>query len=143
VFDPGINALSILTKILPGTLLLKDAELAFPSNCETPIAASLRLENELGAEVRTELDFLQAGPPSWDIDVATDAERLLLSKGGSVMQIGDAAPVENPDNEYPNLYACFERLVRDGQIDVDVTPFRLVADAFMCGRRTVAEPFFE
>lgn len=143
VFDPGINALSILTQILPGTLVLKDAELAFPSNCETPIAASLRLENELGAEVRMELDFLQAGPPSWEIDIETDAERLLLSKGGSVMQIGDAAPVENPDNEYPNLYAGFERLVRDRGIDVDVTPFRLVADAFMCGRRTVAKPFVE
>jgi predicted dehydrogenase len=46
VFDPGINALSILTRILPGTLVLKDAELAFPPNCETPIAASLRFENE-------------------------------------------------------------------------------------------------
>jgi len=143
VFDPGINALSILTRILPGTLVLKDAVLAFPSNCETPIAASLRLENELGTAVRMELDFLQAGPPSWDIDIETDAERLVLSKGGSVMQIGDAAPVENPDNEYPNLYAGFEQLVRDRSIDVDVTPFRLVADAFMCGRRTVAEPFVE
>jgi D-galactose 1-dehydrogenase len=143
VFDPGINALSILTQILPGTLVLKDAELAFPSNCETPIAAGLRLENELGAEVRMEFDFLQTGPPSWDIDVETDTERLQLSKGGSVMQIGDAPPVENPDNEYPNLYARFERLVRDGQIDVDVTPLRLVADAFMCGRRTVVEPFVE
>jgi D-galactose 1-dehydrogenase len=90
-----------------------------------------------------ELDFLQAGPPSWDIDVETDAERLLLSKGGAVMQIGDAAPVENPDNEYPNLYARFERLVRERSIDVDVTPLRLVADAFMCGRRTVVEPFVE
>jgi D-galactose 1-dehydrogenase len=143
VFDPGINALSILTQILPGTLVLKDAELAFPSNCETPIAASLQLENELGSQVRMELDFLQAGPPSWDIDVETDAERLLLSKGGAVMQIGDAAPVENPDNEYPNLYARFERLVRERSIDVDVTPLRLVADAFMCGRRTVVEPFVE
>jgi len=143
VFDPGINALSILTRILPGTLVLKDAELAVPSNCETPIAATLRLENGLGADVRVELDFLQTGPPRWDIDVETNTERLLLSKGGSVLQVGNAAPIENPDNEYPNLYARFEQLVRDRNIDVDVAPFRLVADAFMCGRRTVAEPFVE
>jgi D-galactose 1-dehydrogenase len=64
VFDPGINALSILTCILPGTLVLQDAELAFPSNCETPIAASLSFGNEFGTEVRMELDFLQTGPPS-------------------------------------------------------------------------------
>jgi D-galactose 1-dehydrogenase len=143
VFDAGINALSILTRILPGTLVLKDAELAFPSNCETPIAASLCLVNERGTEVQMELDFLQTGPPSWDIDVETDTERLLLSKGGAVMQIGNAAPVENPDHEYRNLYAHFEQLLRGCDIDVDVGPLCLVADAFMCGRRTVAEPFIE
>ena len=52
-------------------------------------------------------------------------------------------PLESPDNEYANLYARFEELVRTRAIDVDVTPLRLVADAFMCGRRTVAEPFVE
>ncbi|MEX2124617.1 MAG: Gfo/Idh/MocA family oxidoreductase [Woeseia sp.] len=143
VFDPGINALSILSRILPGTLVLKDAELAFPSNCETPIAASLHMTNELGTELRMELDFLQTGPPSWDIDIETDAERLLLSKGGAVMRVGSEPPVERPDNEYPTLYTRFEQLVRGRRIDVDVTPFRLVADAFMCGRRTLAEPFVE
>lgn len=143
VFDPGINALSILTRILPGTLVLKDARLVFPSNCETPVAASLRLEVGPEVEVRMELDFLQTGPPSWDIDVRADTERLLLSKGGSVLQIGEAAPVENPDNEYPKLYGRFERLVRQRGIDVDVSPLRLVADAFMCGRRTITEPFIE
>jgi D-galactose 1-dehydrogenase len=143
VFDPGINALSILTQVLPGTLVLKDAELAFPSNCETPVAASLALMNELGTEVRMELDFLQAGPPSWDIDVHTDAGRLRISRGGAVMRIGNEQPVENPDNEYPNLYARFRHLVQNSSVDVDVTPFRLVADAFMCGRRTVTDPFIE
>jgi D-galactose 1-dehydrogenase len=143
VFDPGINALSILTQVLPGTLVLKDAELAFPSNCETPVAASLALMNELGTEVRMELDFLQAGPPSWDIDVHTDAGRLRISRGGAVMRIGNEQPVENPDNEYPNLYARFQHLVQNGSVDVDVTPLRLVADAFMCGRRTVTDPFIE
>ena len=44
VFDPGINALSILTRIIPGALALQDADLSFPENCATPIAASLLLE---------------------------------------------------------------------------------------------------
>ncbi|HEY4974896.1 MAG TPA: Gfo/Idh/MocA family oxidoreductase, partial [Steroidobacteraceae bacterium] len=43
VFDPGINALSILTRILPSTIVLNDAELSYPQNCETPIAARLQL----------------------------------------------------------------------------------------------------
>lgn len=143
VFDPGINALSILTRILPGTLVLRDAELSFPSNCETPVAASLLLTNEQGTSVRMELDFLQTGPQSWDIDIETDAGRLLLSKGGSVMRIDDEVAIEARDNEYANLYAHFAKLVRERRIDVDVAPFRLVADAFMCGRRVVVEPFVE
>ena len=143
VFDPGINALSILTRILPGTLVLKDAALAFPSNCETPIAGSLQMTNEFGTKVGMELDFLQAGPPSWDIEIETDRGPLLLSKGGAVMRIGDAAPVGEPDNEYPNLYRRFAQLVRERRVDVDIAPFRLVADAFVCGRRTIADPFVE
>lgn len=143
VFDPGINALSIITRILPGQLVLRDAELAFPSNCEAPIAATLQLRSDHGASVRMELDFLQTGPQTWDIEVTTTDGRLTLSKGGSVLRIDDEAPIELPDREYPNLYARFAALVRDRRIDVDVVPFRLVADAFMCGRRVVVAPFVE
>ncbi|MBB6095414.1 D-galactose 1-dehydrogenase [Povalibacter uvarum] len=143
VFDPGINALSIITRILPGHLVLRDAELAFPSNCEAPVAATLQLRNEHGTAVRMEFDFLQTGPQTWDIAVETDDGRLLLSLGGSVLRINDDPVMQAPDREYPNLYARFEELVRERRIDVDVTPFRLVADAFMCGRRVVAAPFVE
>ena len=43
VFDPGINALSILTRILPQPLFVTAAELCFPANREAPIAARLSL----------------------------------------------------------------------------------------------------
>ena len=43
VFDPGINALSILTRILPQPLFVTAAELSFPANREAPIAARLSL----------------------------------------------------------------------------------------------------
>ena len=39
VFDPGSNALSIITEILPMPIHLRSADLLFPSNCDTPIAA--------------------------------------------------------------------------------------------------------
>ncbi|MFL6550921.1 MAG: Gfo/Idh/MocA family protein [Povalibacter sp.] len=143
VFDPAINALSIITRILPGHLVLRDAELSFPSNCETPIAAQLLLKNEHGAQVRMDLDFLQTGPQTWDIEVETNDGRLVLSKGGSLMRINDEPVFEAPEREYPNLYAQFETLVRHRQLDVDVTPLRLVADAFLCGRRVIVAPFAE
>jgi len=64
VFDPGINALSILSRILPGDLLLHSAELFFPGNCETPIAAQLQLTSTAGAAVHMALDFLHTGRPA-------------------------------------------------------------------------------
>ncbi|MFX8453540.1 hypothetical protein ABTL48_21335, partial [Acinetobacter baumannii] len=48
VFDPGINALSILTRILPKPVFVTAAELAFPSNCQSPIAANLTLTDISG-----------------------------------------------------------------------------------------------
>jgi D-galactose 1-dehydrogenase len=143
VFDPGINALSIITRILPQPLVLKDAELHFPSNCETPIAAELTLQGPGGLPVRAEFDFLQTGPQSWDIDIETDDGRLLLSKGGSVMHVDGKQTVSAPDREYANLYARFAPLVRERRMDVDLAAFRLVADAFMAGRRSVVDPFIE
>jgi D-galactose 1-dehydrogenase len=143
VFDPGINALSIITRILPGALVLEDAELAVPSNCETPIAATLRMKNEHGVLVRMELDFLQTGPQTWDIDVETDDGRLVLGRGGRSMHVNGELVVDGRDNEYASLYARFATLVRERRCDVDLAPFRLVADAFMCGRRVPAAPFIE
>lgn len=143
VFDPGINALSIITRILPQPLVLKEAELSFPSNCETPIAAQLTLQGPEGLPVRAEFDFRQTGPQSWDIDIATNDGRLLLSKGGSVMQVDGKPIVSAPDSEYANLYARFAPLVRERRLDVDLAAFRLVADAFMCGRRVIVDPFIE
>src|SRR5579863_2874140 len=87
VFDPGINALSILTRILPGSVFLKAAQLVYPSNCETPIAATLTLADSTGVPVHLELDFLHTGAPSWDIAIETDDASLRLSKGGSVMTV--------------------------------------------------------
>jgi D-galactose 1-dehydrogenase len=143
VFDPGINALSIITRVLPGSLVLEDAELDVPSNCETPIAATLRLKNEHGTPVRMELDFLQTGPQTWDIDVETDAGHLQLSRGGRSMRVNGELVVDGRDNEYAKLYAHFATLVNERRCDVDLAPFRLVADAFMCGRRVSVAPFVE
>jgi D-galactose 1-dehydrogenase len=143
VFDPGINALSVLTRIIPGALFLQHAELRYPRNCETPIAADLRLAGETGTPVRMELDFLHPGAPMWDIDVDTDAGRLSLSKGGGEMRLSGGRVPELHGHEYPDLYRHFAALVRSRSIDADVRPLQLVADAFLCGQRVEVEPFVE
>jgi D-galactose 1-dehydrogenase len=142
VFDPGINALSILTRISPFEVVLKDAELFYPANCETPIAANLLLDVH-GVSIRAEFDFLQTGPQTWDIDIETDGGRLLISRGGSHMHVNGKPIVVGNDREYPKLYEQFETLVRERRSDVDIAPLRLVADAFLSGRRVTVAPFVE
>ncbi|MDE2251172.1 MAG: Gfo/Idh/MocA family oxidoreductase [Gammaproteobacteria bacterium] len=141
VFDPGINALSILTHIIPGTIVLRDATLRFPSNCECPIAASVNLSDRHGAPIHMELNFLHTGAESWDIEVQTDDGTLLLSKGASVVQINGQPVTVAQATEYSRLYAHFAGLIAARRSDTDTTPLALVADAFLCGRRIEVAAF--
>ncbi|GKQ52512.1 Gfo/Idh/MocA family protein [Bradyrhizobium sp. Ce-3] len=141
VFDPGINALSILTEILPRPVFIRSAVLDFPSNREAPIAADIELSDERGLPIRAEFDFRQSGPPSWDVVCETEAGPVTLSKGGRQLRDGNRLVVDAADEEYPALYRRFVTLTADGKSDVDLAPLRLVADSFMLGRRRLVAAF--
>jgi D-galactose 1-dehydrogenase len=141
VFDPGINALSILTRILPRPVFVRRAELAFPANRDAPIAAELEFSDETGLPVHAEFDFRQTGPQTWDIRIETDAGPVVLSRGGMQLRDGDSLVVDAPKEEYPALYRRFLALASEGKSDVDLAPLRLVADSFMLGRRRFVEAF--
>lgn len=141
VFDPGINALSILTRILPHPFFLTRATLAFPANRDAPIAAELDFTDMTGTPIHADLDFLQTGPQTWDIHVDTDRGRLTLASGGARLLRDGAALVDGKEAEYAGIYRHFVDLIRRGASDVDVSPLVHVADAFMLGRRVAAAPF--
>ena len=139
VFDPGINALSILTHILPEPVHLTGAELDFPANRDAPIAARLAMTQGISAD----FDFRQQGPQTWDMEFQTDQGHLALRMGGNLLEI-DGQPAGGADTimgEYPALYARMAELLRVGASDVDLSPMVLVADAFTLGRRLTVEPF--
>lgn len=145
VFDPGINALSIVTEILPDALHVKEAVLEVPENCQTPIAARIAFFHPGGATVVAEFDWRQEGDQTWQIEAVTKAGTLRLSDGGAKMEVdakasGEAAALAG---EYPRLYKRMADLVREGRSDVDLRPMTLVADAFTLGRRKVVAPFEE
>ncbi|MBA5776180.1 Gfo/Idh/MocA family oxidoreductase [Stappia sp. F7233] len=149
VFDPGINALSILTEILPDPIHIASATLSFPENCETPIAADLIFAHPSGAQATAEFDFRQQGEQTWTIEIETTAGSLRLLDGGAKLLI-DGVIQEVPcgangplNGEYPRLYAKMATLAGSRGIDMDLTPMALVADAFLLGRRVVVEPFHE
>lgn len=140
VFDPGINALSILTAILAGPIRLDSARLEVPEERGSPIAAALQMQAG-DTPVTAAFDFRQTGPQSWDIIVDTDAGRLTLSQGGSVLTLPGEAPLITPDREYPNLYGRFASLIDAGLHDVDPTPLALVCDALAIGQRETVPAF--
>lgn len=139
VFDMGINALSILTEILPEPVCLLSAELEVPENWQTPIAARLRFSGGVTAD----MDWRQTGSQTWDMEIQTEAGPLALRMGGSVMKVGNKV-LDHRDGimaEYPALYARMAELVAQGASDVDLAPMMHVADALSLGRRTIAPPF--
>ena len=142
VFDPGINALSIATHILPA-MFISEAVLDFPENRDAPVAAHVVFRTADGMSVPMELDWLQTGPQSWDILAETDDGSMVLSSGGAKLAINGKVVHEEPEAEYPMLYRHFAEIVRAGTSDVDLAPLQHVADAFMLGRRNVVEAFYD
>ena len=142
VFDPGINALSIATRILAEPLLVESATLAVPEGRASPIAATLQMRSG-DAPVHAAFDFLQTGPQTWDIAVQTDGGALTLSNGGADLAIDGVAQPGAGGGEYPRLYRRFAELIENGRSDVDIAPMQLVADAMLAGEtRQVAEFVF-
>ena len=143
VFDPGINALSIATAILPSPLFVQSAKLSVPSNRQSPIAVELGFGSEPpGDSLTAVFDWRQTGPQTWDIEVRTrSGTTVLLSGGGAKLEVDGQAVETAASKEYPDLYARFAELLEMGQSEVDLRPFELVADAFLCSERVQVEPF--
>jgi len=138
VFDPGINALSIATRILPERLFVREATLAFPANRQTPIAARVGFAGGYEAD----LDWRYGEGERWTIRVeAADGTIVELLDGGARLNVDGVARQLGSLAEYPSLYARFAELVEAGESEVDREPLRLVADAFLTGGRETVEPF--
>jgi len=142
VFDPGVNALSLLTEILPNEVCVEGATLEFPENQQAPIAAVLRLRTDDGVAIGAEFDFRQKGEQSWNIELTTTTGALKLAHGGAELSIDGRAITADASmaGEYPRLYQRFAALVDAGKSDVDWRPFQLIADAFLVGERRIVGP---
>ncbi|HVM21813.1 MAG TPA: Gfo/Idh/MocA family oxidoreductase [Sphingomicrobium sp.] len=142
VFDPGINAFSIATRIFPGELFVESAELMVPANAQTPIAADILLASPQGdGRLHASLDWRRSDGEEWTIAVeATDGTSLRLEQGGARLLLNGEASGDSGIGEYPDIYRTFVDLIDERRSLVDVAPFRLVADAMLVGRRTSVDP---
>lgn len=140
-FDPGINALSILSYLLPESLFVEAAALRFPGNRQAPIAADLRMTDSNGLPVAAEFDWDHGHDELWQIEIKAQGSVLRLEQGGAVLSVDGVPQPVATEGEYAAVYRHFQRLVRDGASDTDLQPLRIVADSFFVGSREVVQAF--
>lgn len=143
VFDPGINAFSILTEALPRPLMVRDATHYVPANAATPIRAELAFADTAGVPLSATFDFDHRDEAIWSIVVESDAGTFTLSEGGKRLTRDGAVLVDEEDIEYGSLYDHFVALVTEGRSDVDARPLQLVADCMLLARVVTVEPFVD
>jgi predicted dehydrogenase len=140
VFDPGINAFSIATKIFPGALFVDASELTVPEGAQTQVAAQVRFTSpEADGPLTASLDWRKTEGEEWTIEVlTTDGTRVRLEAGGSRLLLNGEAHDDDGPGEYPDIYRQFVDLIDRRESLVDVAPLRLVADCLLVGRTQVA-----
>lgn len=144
VFDPAINAFSILTRIVPGGLFVRSADLAFPANAHTPVAGDIVFTSPAAdGPMQCHLDFLRKEGEDWTIEIrTTEGREIRLESGGARLYLdGEEQALTNP-GEYPGIYETFAQLIDERRSSVDVAPLRLVADCLLVSRRRETDPIF-
>lgn len=142
VFDPGINALSIATKIFPGGLFVESAELQIPQNAQTPIAADIIFSSpEADGSLRASFDWRGSENEEWTIALETsDGTSVRLENGGARLLLNGETSNDDGIGEYPDIYCTFVDLIDERRGLVDVAPFRLVADCLLVGKTRQVDP---
>ncbi len=144
VFDPGINALSIFTKLLDFPVFVDSAKLSFPANKQTPVDVEIRFKSSEPnqPELSAGFNWLEETGEIWTIRIVTrKGDELKLENGGRKLSINGVQKIQHGDDEYRQIYEHFAKILKKGKSDVTDQPLRIVADAFLLGARTNVEPF--
>jgi predicted dehydrogenase len=142
VFDPGINALSIVTAIFPGSLFVRSADLSIPANAQTPVAAEIDFASDVAdGPLHASFDFRRTEGEEWTIAIRTaDGSAITLKDGGARLFIDGLEQEASGPGEYPGIYREFVDLIDQRRSSVDVRPLRLVADCYLAACRKTVEP---
>ncbi|WP_193337321.1 Gfo/Idh/MocA family protein [Devosia beringensis] len=145
VCDPGINALSIFTKVMPYPVFVAASKLTFPANRQTPIDAEITFKSGQAHQPALSAGFnwLEENGEIWTIRFETGTGDVVrLEGGGRTLRVNDEVVLQHGDGEYAAMYDHFADLLDRHQTDVDAAPLRLMADVFLMGAR-VNGPDFE
>lgn len=141
VFDPGINAIAILTHILPCRIWAEAAEMIVPTNRGAPIAATAELGSAQGGKVVLDFNFMHDGPEQWDIRIEAGGQLLELQNCGRQLLIDGVEQAEAQEEKYARIYRRFFELAEKGLIDADGLPLALVTDIMTVAKVTPGASF--
>lgn len=143
VCDPGINALSILTKIMPEPVFVERALLQVPANRQTPVDAEIIFKTANGdADISAGFNWLEEHGEVWTFAIETgEGKQLLLQNGGATLTIDGGQALHHPPSEYEDIYERFDKLLQQEKSDTHGDPLRLMADIFFVAEREVAPAF--
>ncbi|ODT81486.1 MAG: galactose 1-dehydrogenase [Pelagibacterium sp. SCN 64-44] len=138
VCDPGINALSIFSKIMPFPVFVHSARLTFPANRQTPVDVEITFKSDQkhAPQLSAGFNWLEESGEIWTFSILTRAgNTLLLEGGGRSLSVNGEVVLAHGDHEYEAMYAHFARLLDENKSDVDAVPLRLMSDVFLLGAR--------
>ncbi len=132
VFDPGINALSILYEILDEELFSRNIQFFKPVNWETPIATFFDLYAANGLTGNVEFDWRAAGTEIWEIRFVSGKNEMVLSSGGHAMHVNGEVfkPQARVRSEYESIYAHFSGLLLAKKSNFDRRPLQCVESLY-------------
>jgi D-galactose 1-dehydrogenase len=145
VCDPGINAFSIFTKIMPFPVFVESANLTFPANKMTPVDVEIGFKSGQAHKPKLSAGFnwLEESGEIWTLHIVTaTGNDIKLEDGGRRLTINGELILEHGDVEYAGIYDRFADLLDRQESDVDAAPLRLMSDVFLLGGRTNGPEFF-
>ncbi|NMA96639.1 MAG: Gfo/Idh/MocA family oxidoreductase [Phyllobacteriaceae bacterium] len=138
VCDPGINAMSIFSKIMPFPVFVGASRLTFPANRQSPVdvEVSFKSGQPHQPDMSAGFNWLEESGEIWTVHVVTGTGTdLKLEGGGRRLKINGETVLEHGDEEYAGIYDRFADLLDAHESDVDMAPFKLIADMFLLGAR--------
>ena len=140
----GLDALAILTEIMPFPVFVDQSRLTYPANRQGPVRVEVGLMSnqvETGT-MSCVFDWLSTDEEKQSLSFTTNTGRdVVLDRGGKRLVIDGTAVREQPGSGYDALYARFADLLARNESDVDDAPFHLMCDIFFKGALEPGVPF--
>ena len=137
VFDPAINAFSIVAAASPEPVFVTAAEFVVADGAQTPGRATLTLATPSRRDgMAAEFDWFHRDGEEWTIAWSfADGGQAVLRRGGAFLEIDGEVVVDGKDEEYKGIYERFATLIATRDSEVELRPLQLAADAFMIAGR--------